>query len=137
MNLRQLPTKCPPKRPDDHADASSGCASPVASSSAVLPCQRPKAKGVTPTPRDAWIYSKWRGNLDQPAGTALKTWFDGGGARTVHIHTSGHAPVKDLKAFAAAMKPKKLVPIHGAAWGRDGEGFSNIVRLRDGEPLMI
>jgi ribonuclease J len=42
-----------------------------------------------------------------------------------------------LKAFAAAVKPKLLVPIHGIAWDTDGDGFSNIVRLRDGEPLVI
>ena len=66
-----------------------------------------------------------------------KSWFDKGGAKAIHLHTSGHASVADLKAFAAAVKPKMLVPIHGIAWDTDGDGFSNIVRLRDGEPLVI
>lgn len=93
--------------------------------------------GVTPNSDDAWSYSQWRGYLEQPDGIVLKSWFDTGGARPVHIHTSGHASVADLKAFAAAVKPKMLVPIHGIAWDSDGDGFSNIVRLHDGEPLTI
>lgn len=94
-------------------------------------------KGVIPTASDAWSYSQWRGYLQQADGQALKSWFDTGGARAVHLHTSGHASVADLKAFAAALKPKILVPIHGVAWDGDVDGFSNIVRLRNGEPLLI
>lgn len=94
-------------------------------------------KGVTPTADDAWSYSQWRGYLQQPDGMALKSWFDTGGARAVHLHTSGHASVADLKAFATAMKPRMLVPIHGVAWDGDVEGFANIVRLRNGEPLTV
>lgn len=94
-------------------------------------------KGVNPSPDDAWSYSQWLGYLKQSDGMALKTWFDEGGARAVHIHTSGHASVADLKAFAAAMNPRMLVPIHGVAWDGDVDGFSNIVRLRNGEPLIL
>lgn len=94
-------------------------------------------KGVSPTPDDAWSYSQWRGYLQQPDGVALKSWFDAGGATAAHIHTSGHASVADLKAFASAMKPRMLVPIHGVAWDGDRDGFSDIVRLRDGEPLTV
>jgi ribonuclease J len=94
-------------------------------------------KGVTPTPDDAWSYSQWRGYLKQADGMALKSWFDEGGSRETHVHTSGHASVADLKAFAAAMKPRMLVPIHGVAWDGDVDGFFNIVRLRNGEPLVI
>ena len=94
-------------------------------------------KGVVPTAQDAWSYSQWRGYLAQPDGVALKAWFDSGGSKAAHIHTSGHASVADLKAFAAAMKARTLVPIHGVAWDGDTDGFSNIVRLRNGEPLLI
>lgn len=94
-------------------------------------------KGVVPTAQDAWSYSQWRGYLAQPDGVALKAWFDSGGAKTAHIHTSGHASVADLKAFAAAMKARALVPIHGVAWDGDTDGFANIVRLRNGESLLI
>ncbi len=95
------------------------------------------AKGVTPTPDDAWSYSQWRGYLAQPDGVALQTWFEQGGARAAHIHTSGHASVADLHAFARAMKPRMLVPIHGVAWDTDGAGFADVMRLRDGEVLRV
>lgn len=95
------------------------------------------AKGVVPTEADAWSYSQWRGYLEQPDGVALKAWFDGGGARPVHLHTSGHASTADLKAFASAIAPKALVPIHGVAWDGDRDGFENVVRLHDGEPLVL
>ena len=95
------------------------------------------SKGVIPISEDAWSYSQWLGYLKQPDGIALKSWFDGAGAKAAHLHTSGHASIADLKAFAAAMKPKVLIPIHGIAWDRQSDGFSNITRLRDGEPLLI
>jgi ribonuclease J len=95
------------------------------------------AKGVVPSAGDAWSYSQWRGYLDQPDGVTLKAWFDQGGSRPVHLHTSGHASTTDLKAFAAAISPKALVPIHGIAWDGDRAGFENVVRLTDGEPLTI
>lgn len=94
-------------------------------------------KGVQPTPSDAWSYSQWRGYLKQSDGAALKEWFDAGGAATEHIHTSGHASVRDLQEFASAIKPKKLVPIHGVAWDRERDRFDNIVRLGDGEPIVV
>ena len=92
---------------------------------------------MIPNNDDAWCYSQWHGYLAQPDGEALKAWFDDGGAKPAHIHTSGHASVADLKAFAAAVNPRMLLPIHGVAWDSDAEGFANIVRLRDGEPLEI
>lgn len=94
-------------------------------------------KGVTPTSDDAWSYSQWMGYLKQADGIALKSWFDKGGARAVHIHTSGHASIADLKAFATAINPKILIPIHGISWEIGAEGFSSVVRLNDGEPLLI
>jgi ribonuclease J len=95
------------------------------------------SKGVAPTPSDAWSYSQWRGYLEQPDGLALKAWFDEGEARPLHLHTSGHASTADLKAFASAIAPKALVPIHGVAWDTDRDGFENVVRLADGQPMMI
>ena len=95
------------------------------------------AKGVKPNSDDAWSYSQWRGYLDQPDGVTLRQWFDEGRSRAAHLHTSGHASTADLKAFAAAIAPKALVPIHGVAWDTDREGFGDVVRLRDGEPLHV
>jgi ribonuclease J len=94
-------------------------------------------KGVKPTQDDVWCWSQWRGYLDNPEGTAIKDWFEAGGARAEHIHTSGHASVSDLRAFSSAIGPKRLVPIHGVKWDEDHTGFPPITRLRDGEPLEL
>ena len=94
-------------------------------------------KGVKPTTNDAWCWSQWRGYLDNPEGSAIKGWFEAGGAHAEHIHTSGHASVSDLRAFASAIDPKTLVPIHGVKWDEAQAGFPSITRLRDGEPLEI
>ena len=96
-----------------------------------------EAAGVTPTVSDAWSWSMWSGYLRAPDGETLKAWFDAGGSKARHIHTSGHASQADLEEFANALDPKKLVPIHGVAWDAERAGFRNIHRLRDGEPLVI
>ncbi|HEY8572722.1 MBL fold metallo-hydrolase [Phenylobacterium sp.] len=93
--------------------------------------------GVTPTSDDAWSFSQWSGYLKAPDGQALQQWFDQGGAQAKHIHTSGHASPDDLRAFANAIAPKWLVPIHGIAWDEEQVGFPPVKRLRDGEPLLL
>jgi ribonuclease J len=59
------------------------------------------------------------------------------GATLVAIHTSGHASPDDLEVFAARMAPRYLVPIHSFTWDDHVERFSNVRRLRDGEPFVI
>lgn len=47
------------------------------------------------------------------------------------------APSGDsIGAFAAAMNPRVLVPIHGVAWDA-AAGVGNVVRLGDGEEMAI
>lgn len=96
-----------------------------------------REKGVVPTPQDAWSYSMWRGYLDRDDGKKLASWFEAGGSRSVHLHTSGHASPADLRAFARAMNPKVLVPVHGTAWDGDVEGFPPIRRVRDGQVVRL
>lgn len=93
--------------------------------------------GVTPTADDAWSYAMWSGYLRNEDGQKLQAWFDTGGATAKHLHTSGHASPSDLRAFANAMKPKVMVPIHGVAWDSDRERFPPIARLVDGQPLTL
>jgi ribonuclease J len=93
--------------------------------------------GITPTPDDAWSWSMWRGYLKNEDGARLQEWFERGGARAAHIHTSGHASPTNLRAFAKSMDPTWLVPIHGVAWDTETEGFPPIRRLADGEPLLL
>ena len=93
--------------------------------------------GVNPTADDAWSWSMWQGYLNNEDGQHVQAWFDAGGATPCHLHTSGHASVADLRAFAAAMDPAALVPIHGVAWDKDPSGFPPIRRLADGETMLI
>ena len=90
-------------------------------------------KGVAANADDAWCWSQWSGYLREPDGAFVAQWFDAGGASAEHIHTSGHASASDLRAFAAAIAPKQLAPIHGVKWDHDQPGFPPLLRLRDGE----
>jgi ribonuclease J len=94
-------------------------------------------KGVAPVPDDAWCWSMWRGYLENGDGILVSEWFEEGGSRAVHIHTSGHASPAVLRSFARAMNAKQLVPVHGVAWDGDTNGFSSILRLGDGETVTL
>ncbi len=59
------------------------------------------------------------------------------GAEIVYIHTSGHASPSDLREFAAAVRPKMVVPVHGAKWDEESHGFGMVRRLADGETMEI
>jgi ribonuclease J len=93
--------------------------------------------GVVPTPADVWSWSQWRGYLDKADGAVLSDWFESRGCPPCHIHTSGHASPDDLRKFASRINPKLLIPVHGVAWDREQVGFSNILRLVDGEPANL
>jgi ribonuclease J len=58
-------------------------------------------------------------------------------AKVARIHTSGHASPADLRAFARALQPKVVVPVHGNHWDTHADGFGNLQRLADGEPYLI
>jgi len=94
-------------------------------------------KYVTPNPDDTWSWSMWRGYLENKDGALVSKWFEDGGSRANHIHTSGHASLAVLRSFAHAMNAKELVPIHGAAWDENIAGFPSIRRLADGESMTL
>jgi len=94
-------------------------------------------KGVAPNPDDAWCWSMWRGYLENGDGILVSKWFEEGGSRAAHIHTSGHASPAALRSFARAMNAKQLVPVHGVAWDGDTNGFPSIRRLGDGETVTL
>ncbi|MDF3885844.1 MBL fold metallo-hydrolase [Cupriavidus basilensis] len=93
--------------------------------------------GVVPTPDDAWSWSMWSGYLKEGDGARIQGWFEASGTPATHIHSSGHASPADLRAFAASMRAKAIVPIHGLAWDTDTGGFPPLTRLSDGEPLWL
>ncbi len=93
--------------------------------------------GVVPTAEDAFNFSMWRGYLSEPYHTEALEWCRAGGAEIAYIHTSGHASPVDLRAFAAAVRAKIVVPVHGASWDEEAHGFGPVRRLADAEPLTI
>ena len=92
-------------------------------------------KGVTPTAQDAYSFSMWSGYLKDQ--TDMLDWFQGAGSTIEHIHTSGHASPATLRAFAASVSAKAVIPVHGGNWDTEQDGFKGIVRLRDAELLAI
>lgn len=96
--------------------------------------------GVVPTADDAYTLSMWRGYLSNPYDSyysAPLQWLQAAGAEIAYIHSSGHASPTDLRAFAAAIGPKMVVPVHGAKWDEESHGFGMVCRLADGETMEI
>ena len=79
------------------------------------------------------IWSLWPGYLDQTSGRRTVRLLEEQGVPLIHLHSSGHAPVEDLQALAAAMAPKRVVPIHTAAAERFEHLFERAEVHDDGE----
>ncbi len=93
--------------------------------------------GVVPKAYDAFNFSMWRGYMSEPDAAEVLEWFQMGGAEIAYIHTSGHASPADLRAFAAAIRPRVTVPVHGVKWDEESHGFGRIRRLADAERMVI
>ncbi|WP_207303058.1 MBL fold metallo-hydrolase [Paracoccus sediminis] len=93
------------------------------------------AKGVVPTAEDAYSFSMWSGYLKDQ--TEMLDWFRSAGSTIKHIHTSGHASPATLRAFAAAISAKAVIPVHGSNWNTEQDGFGSIIRLGDAETFTI
>ncbi|MDR1027346.1 MAG: hypothetical protein LBL46_02935, partial [Rickettsiales bacterium] len=63
------------------------------------------------TPDAHYVYSMWSGYKEKLAKDVVDKMNERGVPLT-SIHTSGHADVPTLRRFVAAIKPKRLVPIH-------------------------
>lgn len=94
-----------------------------------------QAKGVVPGPDDAFVWSMWRGYL-QEDGSAY-AWARQGGAELQFLHTSGHASAADLRAFAAAISARRVLPVHGANWRMAGSDLPGLLPLANGEVLDV
>ena len=77
-------------------------------------------------------YSMWGGYLQQDASRRVLDWLGANDIPYSQIHTSGHASVPDLQRLAAALAPRRLVPIHSFETARFGEFFANVDRQEDG-----
>ena len=93
--------------------------------------------GVVPTADDAFNFSMWRGYLSEPYHSEALEWCRAAGAEIAYIHTSGHASPADLRAFAAAVRPKTVVPVHGVKWDEVSHGFGAVRRLGDAETMAV
>jgi len=85
----------------------------------------------------AYIYSQWEGYWDRGAYDMVRDWLEKHAIPKFSIHTSGHASPVDLKQLTAAMKPRKVVPIHSFAPERYSELFSNVQCYNDGESWEV
>ena len=77
-------------------------------------------------------YSMWEGYLKERSTQIVTNWLEDKGIPWQVVHTSGHASVTDLARFAAALAPRRLVPIHSFETGRFAEFFDNVVLHEDG-----
>jgi len=79
------------------------------------------------------VYSLWSGYLKRDQYSPLVDWLDKKSIPLVYCHTSGHAPVSDLKRLADALAPKMLVPIHSFEPEQFPDYFENVVLKDDGQ----
>ena len=79
------------------------------------------------------IYSMWRGYFENE-----KPFWDEYEISPMHVHTSGHAGIKQLKGFAKSLNPTTIIPIHTLAPEKFPEYFGSKVRmLSDGKPTEL
>ena len=88
------------------------------------------------------IYSQWLGYLkcsdDAYFGAQeIAAYQHDPQVNFVYAHTSGHATLEDLKRFAGALKPKRLIPIHTEYGVMFKEHFENVVNVEDREEYKI
>ena len=79
------------------------------------------------------IYSMWQGYLTD----SFRQYCAGKGLIIEHVHTSGHATIEDLQAFAGALKPRVLIPIHIFEAKRYPELFKSVKILSDEEECQL
>lgn len=93
--------------------------------------------GVVPNSDDAYNFSMWKCYLEDPYHSEALKWCQYAGGEIAYIHTSGHAAAADLRAFAAALQSKVVIPVHGNRWDENSECFANVKRLCDSEEYVI
>jgi len=81
----------------------------------------------------AYIYSQWEGYWEQDSNLYLREWLVKHNIQKQSIHTSGHASPSDLRRFAVALAPSRIVPIHTFIPEKYGELFNNVELNADGE----
>jgi ribonuclease J len=80
------------------------------------------------------IWSQWEGYLQD---SRLRADCEKRGIPFEIIHTSGHANPGDLKRLAAAVAPKRLIPIHTFERHRFTDLFDNVALVDDGQWIEV
>jgi ribonuclease J len=88
-------------------------------------------KGIKGISGGRIAYSMWEGYLTKE----FRAFCKENGLDLEYIHTSGHAKQEDLKAFASAIDPKMLIPIHTFEPNSYPKIFRDVRILNDGEIL--
>jgi ribonuclease J len=88
------------------------------------------------------IYSQWLAYLSYPdadyyGAEAIAAYRNDPQVNFVYAHTSGHATVEDLQAFAAALRPRMLVPVHTMAPKKFQKLFQNVINMADGQKFNL
>jgi len=79
------------------------------------------------------IYSMWGGYYKNE-----KPFWDEYNISPMHVHTSGHAGVQQLKKFASVFNPTTIIPVHTLSPDKYPEYFgSNVRMVSDGETIEI
>lgn len=78
------------------------------------------------------VWSLWDGYLKEPSGLRLSAMLAAADVALVHVHTSGHASVSDLRRMVSALEPRRVVPIHTEAAERFSELFPRVEHQQDG-----
>jgi ribonuclease J len=79
------------------------------------------------------IYSMWSKYFENE-----KPFWDEYGISPMHVHTSGHAGVQQLKKFASALNPATIIPVHTLSPAKFPEHFGSKVKmLSDGKPTEL
>ncbi len=102
-------------------------------------------KAIEAFPNSLLIYSMWSGYLDKshPAFDEYKSNFVDSalcnGCRMVHLHTSGHASVEEIKKVCSITSAKTIIPIHSENPDKlnDIRIAGNIVVLQDNQSFIV
>jgi ribonuclease J len=79
------------------------------------------------------LYSLWSGYLKDGRQQPFLDWLADLQIPMTTCHTSGHAPLADLKRFAEAINARKVIPIHTAQPEQYYESFQRVEPKEDGQ----
>jgi ribonuclease J len=79
------------------------------------------------------VYSMWKGYMDDALAKGVREWLDQRGLPLHTCHTSGHAPLKDLRRLREAFAFAVVVPVHCPDPEAYAKAFANVVPHADNE----